>query len=142
MNRFISVAFFCLLLSPSKKIVCECDYQGSFLKLAPHSKLVALVKVTKYLTFDGIYDQKIPMSMEVEIIEKYKGVEERKTITVWGDPGNLCRPYLSVFKEGQYYVIAFFGAGRGEKEKPTDYSISICGCYWLPADHEKQTVSG
>ena len=42
------------------------------------------------------------MSMEVEIIEIYKGEETRKSVIVWGDIGNLCRPYLSAFKEGQY----------------------------------------
>ncbi|NOT51675.1 MAG: hypothetical protein HOP10_10415 [Chitinophagaceae bacterium] len=110
--------------------------------MAPQTPFVALIKVTNHLTFKDIYGEKTPMSMEVEVIEKYKGSEERKTVTVWGDPGNLCRPYLSQFTEGQYYVIAFNNAGRGKDETTTDYSISICGCYWLQADHEKQTATG
>ncbi|NHM02828.1 hypothetical protein [Flavobacterium difficile] len=129
-------------------LACDCDSQGKFLKVAPNTELVALVKVTKYLTFKEIYDVKTPMSMEVEIIEIYKGKETRKTAIVWGDDGNLCRPYLSKFKEGQYYVIAFNGGSDGSKgfahknEKTTDYSISICGDYWLNVDIKKQIAIG
>lgn len=129
-------------------LACDCDSQGAFLKVAPNSKLVALVKVTKYLTFKDIYEVKTPMSMEVEIIEIYKGEESRKTIIVWGDIGNLCRPYLSRFKEGQYYIIAFSGGSNGSKgfahenEKTTDYSISICGEYWLDVDIKQQIAIG
>jgi hypothetical protein len=127
---------------------CDCDSQGTFLKVAPNTKFVALVKVTKYLTFKNIYEVKTPMSMEVEIIEIYKGEETRKTIIVWGDIGNLCRPYLSRFKEDQYYVIAFNRGSDGSKgfvhenEKTTDYSISICGDYWLYVDLKKQIAKG
>lgn len=83
--------------------------------------------------------------MDVEVIETYKGVESRKTITVWGDPGHLCRPYLSSFKEGQYYVIAFYPGypnNGHENEKATDYSISNCGSFWLTADIKKNIVLG
>lgn len=68
---------------------CDCNYQGAFLKVAPNTKLVALVKVTKYLLYEDIYDKKTPMSMEAEIIETYKGSETRKTVIIWGDNGNL-----------------------------------------------------
>lgn len=127
---------------------CDCNSQGEFLKVAKKTQFIALVQVTKYLTFKDIYNEKMPMSMEVEIIEVYKGKETRKKITVWGDNGILCRPFLSKFKTGKYYVIAFYNASensRGlasENEKETDYSISICGEYWLYADiHNKTAVS-
>ncbi len=124
-------------------LACDCESQGAFLKVAPNTKLVALVKVTKYLTFKDIYDVKTPMSMEVEIIEIYKGEETKKTVIVWGDSGNLCRPYLSIFKEGEYYVIAFNGGSFAhENEKTTDYSISICGDYWLNVDLKKRIAIG
>ena len=129
-------------------LACDCDSKGAFLKVAPATKLVALVKVTKYLTFEDIYEVKTPMSMEVEIIDIYKGEETRKTVIVWGDIGNLCRPYLSEFKEGQYYVIAFEGGSDGSKgfahsnEKTTDYAISNCGEYWLSVDLKKKVAIG
>ena len=121
-------------------LACDCDSQGEFLTVAPKTKLVALVKVTKYLTFKDIYEEKIPMSMEAEIIEVYKEKEARKKVIVWGDIGYLCRPYLSKFEVGKFYVIAFEGGSDGSKgfahinEKLSDYSISVCGDYWLNVD--------
>jgi|JFJP01.1.fsa_nt_gi hypothetical protein len=129
-------------------LACDCDSQGEFLTVAPTTKLVALVKVTKYLTFKDIYEEKTPMSMEVEIIEVYKGKETRKKVIVWGDIGNLCRPYLSIFEVGKFYVIAFETGSDGSKgfahknEKITDYSISVCGDYWLKADIKKKIAIG
>lgn len=124
---------------------CQCDYRGPFLKMSKHTPLVALVKVTKHLSFKNIYDVKTPMSMEVEIVEVYKGNESRKTITVWGDNGILCRPYLSEFKEQEYFVIAFYKSGsfRGnDGEKESDYFISVCGAYWLNVDYKNSTATG
>lgn len=127
---------------------CDCNPQGNFLRVASNTKLVALVRVTKYLTFKDIYDVQTPMSMEVEIIEIYKGEESRKTVTVWGDIGNLCRPYLSRFDEEQYYVIAFYAGADGSKggvhanEKTTDYAISNCGEYWLDVDFINKIATG
>lgn len=126
---------------------CDCGSQGEFLKVPPKTKLVALVKVTKYLTFKDIYEKKTPMSMEVEIIKIYKGKETRKTVVVWGDNGILCRPYLSRFDVGKYYVIAFNAGSEDSEgfahknEKVTDYSISICGDYWLNVDIKKQIAT-
>ncbi len=144
--KFILVIF--LLTIGQATFACDCDSQGEFLKVAPKTEFVALVKVTKYLTFKDIYGKQTPMSMEVEVIDVYKGTETRKTITVWGDNGILCRPYLSQFDTGKYYVIAFYKGSDGTKghvhkdEKTTDYSISICGAYWLKADIKKQVATG
>ena len=96
MNRILLFGF--LVCIATKNFACDCEYQGSFLKMSEHTPLVAMIKVTKYLTFKEIYDVKTPLSMEVELIEVYKGSESRKLVTVWGDNGILCRPYLSEFK--------------------------------------------
>lgn len=124
---------------------CSCNYGGGFLKMAPNTKMIALVKVIKYLTFKDIYEKNVPMSMEVEVIEVYNGIETRQNIIVWGDPGHLCRPYLSEFKEGRYYIIGFNagvpGSGQ-EGEKATDYFIRHCGAYWLNVDFENKVVIG
>jgi hypothetical protein len=117
--------------------------------MAHHTHLVALIKVSKYLTFKDLHFSsgltKTPMSMEVEIIQVYKGKETRKSVVVWGDIGNLCRPYLSQFKEEQYYVMALNQGTPGwghTDEKETDYSIINCGEYWLTVDFSKSTASG
>jgi len=133
--RIILLTFFILTIS-QKTLACDCNSEGEFLKVAPTSDFVSLIKVTKYLTFKDIEGTQTPMSMEVEIIDIYKGKETKKTVVVWGDNGIQCRPYLSRFKPGEYYVIAFF------KESQVDYFISICGDYWLHADIKKQIANG
>jgi hypothetical protein len=50
-------------------------------------------------------------------------------------------PILIIFSEGKYYLIAFSEAGHND-EKKDDYSISVCGCYWLNVDFDKQTATG
>jgi len=109
------------------------------LTVASKSKLVALVKVNSYLTFKNIYDKQTPMSMQVEIVKVYLGQETRKTVTVWGDNGNQCRPYLNIFKTDKYYIIAF---EQDSKENPSDFAISNCGNYWLTADNVKKIANG
>jgi hypothetical protein len=148
MRQFAIILTFFTLTFSIRILACDCDSQGEFLKVAPKTKLVALIKVSRYLTFKNIYDNPTPMSMEVEVIEVYKGQETRKTFTVWGDNGALCRPYLSRFAIDKYYVIAFdAGSDQDEinankAEKKTDYSISICGDYWLTVDINKQIATG
>jgi hypothetical protein len=146
MIRSIFFAGLLLMLTHLRVVACECIYGGPFVKMAEKTGFVALIKVSKYLTFKDLagVGEKIPMSMEVEIIDIYKGRESRKTITVWGDIGNLCRPYLSAFKENEYYVIAFQPGGlRGHPdEKQTDYTISSCGANWLNVDYTKMTATG
>lgn len=145
LKLILTIAFFA---SSHFTFACSCFSAEPFLTVAPTSEFVALVKVTKYMSFGGIYDKQTPMSMEVEVIDVYKGKETRKTLKVWGDNGILCRPYLSVFQPGNYYVIAFYRASDGSQgqvhqdERPTDYAISICGDYWLKADMDKRKAVG
>jgi hypothetical protein len=139
MKRLTTILTLFLLTLTSLTFACDCESQGHFLTVAPKSKLVALVKVNRYLTFENIYDKQIPMSMEVEVIKVYQGYETRKTITVWGDNGNQCRPYLNIFKTDKYYIIAF---EQDSKENASDFAISICGDYWLTADNEKEIATG
>src|SRR5215210_7883645 len=138
------IGLFIGIKSPNS-FACDCMYAGPFFEMTKNTPLVALVKVIKYLSFKDINGQKTPMSMEVEIIEKYKGQEYHKSVTVWGDNGTMCRPYLSTFKEGLYFVIAFYPgiANNGyEGEKNTDYFIANCGAYWLTVDYENKKASG
>jgi hypothetical protein len=140
MKRQIVIFGMILFLTIKTDVTCDCNYKGPFLEMSKQTPLVALIKVSKYLTFKDIYHIKTPMSMEVELIEVYKGTESRKTVTVWGDNGNLCRPYLSEFKEGQYYLIAFNIDKKNQMN--TEYAISSCGTYWLNVDFINSLVSG
>ena len=139
MKHLTTILTLIFLTLTSQTFACDCESQGHFLKVAQKSKIVALVKVNSYLSYKSIYDKPTPLSMEVEIIKVFYGQETRKTITVWGDNGNLCRPYLSVFKTNNYYVIAF---EQDVKDNPSDYAISNCGDYWLTADIEKEIAIG
>lgn len=98
----------CFLFTINLFFACSCKPQYKFSKVAPNASLVALVKINRYLTFNEIYDEKTPMSMEVEIIETLKGMTKSEKAVVWGDSGALCRPYLSEFKEGEYYFLALY----------------------------------
>lgn len=132
-----------VILFSGNTIACSCNYQGSFLKLAPFTNFIALVKVKKLLNYKTLSNgEQIPLSMQVKVVEIYKGTEKRKTITVWGDNGNQCRPYLNRFSKDGYYIIAFISAGRVEGELKTDYAINNCGCYWLSVMKKEKSVTG
>lgn len=141
--RFIKTLFTLSILIYAQNIfACDCDNQGEFLTVAPQTDMVALIKVTRYLSvnFKDVYGKFIPQAMEAEIITVYKGKETRKTIIVWGDNGAQCRPYLSVFGVGEYFVIAFNKNSRDTSTK--DYYISNCGTYWLNVDKKLENAHG
>ena len=126
---------FIILVKTNHIFACTCgETNPDFLTVASESKLVALVKINRYLTFKEIQNHQVAISMEAEIVMIFHGQETRKTITVWGDNGYLCRPYLNRFTIDNYYVIAF------HKENETDYFISVCGEYWLSADNEQKVA--
>ena len=148
MRQLFVISTFILLTSIKTILACDCDSQGAFLTVAPKTEMISLIKVIRYLTFKEISDKPTPISMEVEIVEIFKGQEKRKKITVWGDNGYLCRPYLNIFEIGKYYVIAF---DRGsvmtdinstQAEMKTDYFVSNCGDFWLCVDIDKQIATG
>ncbi|MEL6250828.1 MAG: hypothetical protein AAFR87_02355 [Bacteroidota bacterium] len=124
-------------LPPTESIKCSCTWGGSFLDVSQDADLVALVRVKRHTSFKKIYDNRKPMSMEVEVMEVLQGREDRKTLIIWGDDGNLCRPFISNYSKGSVWVIAFTAgsSSRGQREeRNSDYSISICGEYWLEVD--------
>lgn len=138
----------CLIFS-SNCLACFCAGSLEFSKIAPYSEFVALVKVTKYSKFISYdIDNPLPIAMEVEVIDVYKGNEKRKTITVWGDKGNLCRPFIGWFKLDSLYVIAFEkgidafteNANVHQDERSTDYAISICEEYYMSVDQKNQVA--
>ena len=113
---------------------CTCDYNGNFLEVSEASKLVVLVKVKGFPVLDNLFSR-TNVAMEVEIIKVYRGNESRRRITVWGDNGSLCRPYVSEFTPGRQYLLALQSGSNNSGntfESDSDYSISGCGEYWLP----------
>lgn len=108
---------------------------------------VALVKVIEYTDFlddeiDG-YEGKMPFSMTVEIIKKYKGNESRKRIKIWGDNGAQCRPYIADFGIGKFYLIApTLIAENSELGKKGDYDFFSCWTDYLKVDYDKGMAFG
>jgi hypothetical protein len=122
---------------------CTCNDGGPFLTVAPPTSLVALVKVNKYTSFRDIQGKNLPLSMQAEIVDIYKGKETRQQIIVWGDNGAQCRPYLSQFKENNYYVIAFDSiSSKNTLSRVKEYYISDCGTYWLTVDSVNKIATG
>lgn len=95
-------------------------------KNAQRNALTIHGKVNKLISFKKIYDDTISTSIEVEILTKYKGDENRKFITVWGDRGSDCRPYLAGIKIGSEWIFSL------HKIKNEEYAISICGENIIP----------
>ena len=132
-----------VLLYTLESSACDCGYVGSFLKVAPKTSFVAVVKVVRYVTLSNPGNS--PRSIEVEVVDVIKGKEKRKHLVVWGDDGHLCRPFVSQFKVDSVYVMALHkGSVRwGQRgEKPSDYSISNCGTHWLSVDRSTGLING
>lgn len=146
MNKTIFLIF---LLISFKTFACDCECVGdcSFKSVSSGSDFVALVKVIEYSDFieeqiDG-YDGNMPLSMTVEIIEKYIGSEKRKKIKIWGDNGALCRPYITNFEIGKYYLIApSLLTETNENGIKNDYDFFSCSTDYLSVDFDKKIAYG
>ena len=132
-----------LVFSAYKAFSCSCfhTWNDSFRLTARTSEFVALIKVISFDHYleDDYYHEKIPYSMTVEIIEKYKGDENRKFIRIWGDNGILCRPYLTEFEINGYYLAAPIPI---ENTVNTDYEFFICRTDYLTVDIAENKAYG
>lgn len=126
---------------------CECDGDCSFSQISSGMEFVALVKVIEYSDFLDQeiigYDKKMPFSMTVEIIKKYKGTESRKRIKIWGDDGAQCRPYIAEFEVGECYLIApTLIKENSELGKKDDYDFFSCWTDYLTVDYDNGIAYG
>ncbi|MDT0556215.1 hypothetical protein [Patiriisocius hiemis] len=147
MKKTILIIFVLLISIKSFACSCECTGDCSFSAISDNQNFVALIKVIEYTDFleDEIYgyDGKMPYSMTVEIVKKYKGSESKKRIKIWGDNGILCRPYISNFEVGKYYLIApSIIENDSQTGKANDYDFFACWTDYLEVDYEKQIAYG
>lgn len=134
------------LLFPSLEILaCSCSWawNDSFSRTARNSEFIALIKV---LSFDEYLerdiwdsDERIPYSMTVEVIKKYKGRESREKVKILGDNGVLCRPYLSEFEVGSYYLAAPIPINDISN---TEYEFFFCRTDYLKVNRELNIAYG
>ena len=151
----MKLLFSLLILSLSyNSFACECECSGicDFKTISTNMEFVILVKVISYDDYlnnseDDImgYNKNIPNSMIVEVIKKYKGVENRTRIKIWGDNGAQCRPYIANFKLNNYYLMSpnYIENSKGSvNELKTDYELSSCITSYLEFDFEKKVAYG
>lgn len=141
--------FICLLFFSPLFFACSCECEGdcTFKKISNTLSFVALVRVIEYSDYldDKItnYEGKMPFSMIVEVVKKYKGKEVKKRIKIWGDDGALCRPYIANFEIGKYYLIAPSLISDDSKiGKKGDYDFYVCWTMFLEVDYDRKMVYG
>jgi len=105
----------------SSAFACSCGWNGGLVKNAQRNSLTVHGKVNRFLSFKEIRGDSIATSMEIEILSKLKGNESRNLITIWGDRGADCRPYLSGIRIGSEWILSLHEIGNNE------YAVSICG---------------
>ena len=154
MKHILLFLIACLFVSISNACVCYFDTSSypHFFQLAQEADLVIKVKVKTYNNFkkrgslfggEHYKLEWVPKAMTVEILEIIKGEEKKKTVKVWGDPGNLCRPYASEFEKNGIYYMALFKVDisrNPNNEKSHHYFINSCGETFVPVQND--TISG
>ncbi|WP_159092206.1 hypothetical protein [Aquimarina sp. Aq107] len=144
MARSVLIVLFIFFYS-SDVFACSCSFawNDSFSRTIKNSEFVALVKIIsfdKYLDEDILgHNGKMPYSMTVEIIKKYKGNEKRKKIKILGDNGMLCRPYLSYFKINSYYLVS---PNALDNSANTEYDFFSCRTEYLNVDMDSNVALG
>jgi hypothetical protein len=124
-KHYIAIAILLSFTSTSFGSVWDCAWQGNFLKVAPQSDLVAVVKVKRFVKYLDPETNKFPYSMEVEIVEVLKGEISKKTVEVIGMKQHLLASnFIGENAENSTWVMAL------EKEDNV-CAISPCGEYYL-----------
>jgi hypothetical protein len=131
---FLAVAAMLIFLSAEEALACSCVWGGPFMKVAPASTLVVRGRILRHT---GAHPE--AKEMEIQVLEIISGRTEKRVITISGDNGLLCRPYVSGFPVGTEWILALSAAEQSFQDKG-DYAISICGTYWLKVS--KGRVSG
>lgn len=133
MKKTLYILFCLLIFSTNYTNACDCYYFGGFAYSNQLSDLVVHGKVIEYdcIGTHGAPDN--PYSMKFEIIEKYRGIESRDTIIIWGDYGADCRPYISHFKPNTEWILALY---NHKSKNGNDYEISNCGEFFIPVKND------
>jgi hypothetical protein len=115
-----------MALGSPPALACSCAWGGPFLHVARDAPVVATVRVDAYGAALA-HDDRIYASMRIAVLEVLAGDAVPSQLVVYGDPGHLCRPYVTPerFALGREYVMALHPIGAG------DFAISGCGEFWL-----------
>lgn len=137
-----------ILISFQKNYACICrGGKLPFRSTAQYADFVALIKILSYdyvenPTLDN-KDRK-PSAINVEVIKKYKGKENRKRIKIWGNNGSSCWVNINSFKVGHYYLVAPYNLGiqATKVQQSQDYAFSFCNVNALSVKYDTQKAYG
>lgn len=123
---------FGFVLIPVLSWACSCINAGDFCTILPRAI------EQNQLVVRGNPVRVIGHGMEFEISEVVAGQERNRRIMVWGDPGYLCRVYVTGFERSDDLLMILDPITRertenttGETERVGDYALSVCGQYFV-----------
>ena len=132
--------FILSILFPFYSLACSCVGLGSFCDILPGAVEVGSLVV------QGSPIRIMGHGMEFEIKEVVSGQEGRRRITVWGDPGYLCRTYVTGFDRKDELLLILdpilqdrLENSTGETERAGDYSLSGCGEFFVYLNGRNKT---
>lgn len=117
------------LLSAAPVAACSCQWAGPFAEVMNDEEFVVRARVIAY--GEALpRNENIHLDMRVELLETWKGDADVSELTILGDPGNLCRVYITEerFKIGEEYLFAV------TRDESGDAPLNICGEYWMRID--------
>ena len=115
--RTLAWAIVVFLAWPATAQACRCATDAPFEEASQAKPIIVRARVLAHGDVTG----GIATSMTLGIAQVLKGEVRGPRMKVWGDPGNLCRPYVSRFPVGTEWIFAIDHRS----------AISICGVHWL-----------
>ncbi len=130
MKTYLVIAILSLL--PIFSVACSCIYAGDFCTILP----LAIERGS--LVVQGSPVKTIGHGMEFKIDAVISGSTNQKRITIWGDPGYLCRTYVTGFDQKDQLLLILDPITQdrtenvtGKTERKGDYSLSGCGEFFV-----------
>lgn len=108
---------------------CSC-VGGPFMEVVQDDSVIVLAQVTRHLDH----------GFTIQVKSTLLGQLTEKKLTVWGDPGHLCRAGSTYFEDGETYVMALtqikviYEGLNFSPEKVGDWEISGCGSHFLEVE--------
>ena len=129
MRRLVVVAIIAIMVVSLLQVrlqACQCDGRPAFVEVVPHTELVLVGTVVEY----GPY---LPKNFEcyewmmVEVNDVLVGATDCDIVTLLGDDGRSCRPYITQnnFPIGDQFVFALYSNDLDPQP------ISMCGAHIL-----------
>lgn len=134
--RALSLLLLLTLSLPS--VACECLWQGSF---ADITERVDYISHGRIVQIKG-------NSMDIEVLDEFKGTSYREQVRIWLKTGDLCRAEIAEFEVGEEWILALskidaVPEGGFDPMTPNisygrkgDYILPGCGGYFLPISND------